>query len=85
MRSLAGCQQLRHLPAADELLHDVRTSHKLPVDVQLGDGGPLAVRLDGVTQAGVVELVQNVDNLGEGGAGRGGLASSTSSRTTSST
>ncbi len=56
-------QKLLQLSRDVHLLDDVRAPNKLSLYVQLRDGGPLGVGLDGLPQTGVVHIVEYVDDL----------------------
>lgn len=58
-----GPQDLLQLTSANHLVDNVSATHKLTTNVQLGDGGPLAVVLDGLPQAWVVLLIKHIHNL----------------------
>jgi len=60
---LGRSQELLQLAGPCHLLANVAAAHEFALDIQLRDGRPGTVSLDGITQAGVVELVQNIDHL----------------------
>src|SRR6185503_2818133 len=53
-------QQFLQLAALEHLHHDVRSADELALDVELGDGRPVAIRLDASANLGVLEHVDGL-------------------------
>src|SRR3954447_22016493 len=58
-----GAQDLLQLTALVHLHHDVRVADEFAFDVQLRDGGPVAVFLDALAHAVVFQHVDRGDRL----------------------